>query len=172
MNDLKDVNALKAIENNDKDGFNQIIARYYDDIYRFLVYKIRNTTDSYDLTQETFFRFIRYFNGYDHRYPLKQYLFKIAVNVANDYFSKSKPEDVGETIEYLVSVQDSDASSVLMKVLMDLPSDQREVIVLNKIYGYTTKEIATMISTNQATVKSRIKLGLDKLKHLYGKEKR
>ena len=171
MNDLKDKQALKTIEKGDKEGFNQIIGRYYDDIYRFLVYKTRNRTDSYDLTQETFLRFIRYFNGYDHRYPLKQYLFKIAVNVANDYFVKSRPDDAGETIEYLVTCQDSDDASVLLRLLMDLPTSQREAIVLNKIYGYTTKEIAQMISTNPSTVKSRIKLGLDKLKQLYGKDK-
>lgn len=170
MKDLKDREALEKIKVHDNDGFTMIIQRYYDDIYRFLVYKTRNRTDSYDLTQETFLRFIRYFNGYDHRYPIKQYLLKIACNVANDHFKKMKTDDVGDNIEYLVSVQENDASSTLMRMLMVLPENQREAIVLNKIYGYTTKEISTMVSTNVSTIKSRIKLGLDTLKQMIKEE--
>lgn len=164
MNDFKDLKALKKIDHQDNDGLTMIIQRYYDDIYRFLVYKTRNRFDSYDLTQETFLRFIRYYGGYDHRYPVKQYLLKIASNVANDYFKSNKADDVGEDIEYLANGQDDQSSSTLMRLLMVLPVNQREAIVLNKIYGYTSKEIAAMVSTNVSTVKSRIKLGLDTLK--------
>ena len=171
MNDLKDKAALKKIEANDTDGFTMIITRYYDDIYRFLVYKTRNRNDSYDLTQETFYRFLRYYASYNQHYPIKQYLIKIASNLANDYFKKHKADDLGDDIDYLVSVQENDASQTLMRYLMGLPENQREAIVLNKIYGYTTKEIASMVSTNVSTVKSRIKLGLDTLKRMTKEEK-
>lgn len=166
MKSITDSQALAKINHGDNDGFNQIISTYYDDIYRFLVYKTKNREDAYDLTQETFLRFIRYFNGYDQRYPLKKYLIKIAVNVANDYFKKPHMDDYGETIEALVAQQDDYHHGLLMRYLLALPMDQREALVLNKIYGYTSKEIAIMLNTNNSTIKSRIKLALDKLKQM------
>ena len=72
---------INAINNSEK---------YYDDIYRFCYYKTGNSSLSYDLTQETFLKLIKYIGTYKHRGKFKSYLITIAMNVCNTYFDENK----------------------------------------------------------------------------------
>jgi len=38
-----------------------IILNYYDDIYKYCYWKVKNCSDAEDLTQETFLRFVQVF---------------------------------------------------------------------------------------------------------------
>ena len=66
-----------------------IVDRYYDEIYRFCLYLTGQETDSYDITQEVFLRFIKYVDSYEYR-NLKGYLLIIARNLCRDYFHHKK----------------------------------------------------------------------------------
>ena len=46
---------------------------------------------------------------------------------------------------------------------MMLADNQREAVLLHHFYGYKNREIARMTGTSSATVKSRIRQGLEKL---------
>ena len=61
---MSDQELIAQIRGGDKESMQTLIERYYDDIYRFIRYKCGNADLSYDLTQETFLRFIRYFHSY------------------------------------------------------------------------------------------------------------
>ena len=70
----------------------QAVEQNYDDILWYFVYRVRNRAAAEDLTQETFYRFLRYSAGTARfRTPQKcrAYLFAIASNVCRDYYAKS-----------------------------------------------------------------------------------
>jgi len=50
--------------------------------------------------------------------------------------------------------------------LEQLPSEQRQVIELAYFGGYTHAEIAEKVNIPLGTVKGRMRLGLQKMKHL------
>ena len=54
--------------------------------------------------------------------------------------------------------------------VMQLPQKYREVIHLYYYEGYTEKEIAQMLNTNEKTISSRMIRGRKKLKELFEKE--
>ena len=63
-----------------------------------------------------------------------------------------------------------ESSQVLSDALLQLPSAQREAVLLHHFYGYKNREIARMTGASFAAVKSRINQGLGKLKNLLDRE--
>jgi len=56
------------------------------------------------------------------------------------------------------------------RLVADLPPEQREVIDLAYVAGYTQKEIAASVGVPLGTVKGRARLGLLKLRHAAERE--
>ncbi len=61
-------------------------------------------------------------------------------------------------------------TQVLAEALRQLPSAQREAVLLHHFYGYKNREIARMTGASLGAVKSRINQGLCRLKDLLDKE--
>ena len=129
----------------DKEALNSIINKYYDELYRFCLYLTGHESDSYDIVQEVFIKFIRYVDSYRYR-NLKGYLLTIARNLCHDYFRHRKEEAWSEEIEEtgkedprLAFVEDS---IYFRKALLDIPAQQREVVILRIYEEFKFAEIA------------------------------
>ena len=159
---MTDKELIRKVQKGDKDALNKIIECYYDDIYRFCLYLIGEESDSYDITQEVFLRFIKYLSAYKDN-NLKGYLLMIARNMCCTYFGRRKITTDIETIELaeenkqLKLVEDK---LLLWKLLQKLPLEQREIVVLRIYEELPFKSIAKLLGCNTATVKSRYRLGI------------
>lgn len=180
---MEDKELIRLIQNGQKEYLNEIARKYYDDIYYFCCYQTGNRDDAYDLTQETFLRFIRYVEKYRYR-NLKGYLLTISMNLCRNYFHEAertrseKGYDLKSEWEFREkdaggsdgTVEGMERSQILADALLALPDMQREAVLLHHFYGYRNREIARMTGASYAAVKSRIKQGLGKLKDLLDKE--
>lgn len=163
-----------------------IAEKYYDDVYRFCAFQTGSRQDAYDLTQETFLRFIRYIDSYQER-NLKGYLFAIAMNTCRTHLVKSGKENARTCSfedEYQAHLeiaappdQDpehnaliSNIHSCLMQALSQLPDMQREAVLLHYLQDMKYREIAKLTDTSVSTVKSRVRQGIAHLKTLLSKE--
>lgn len=174
---MSDQELIAQIRGGDKESMQTLIERYYDDIYRFIRYKCGNADLSYDLTQETFLRFIRYFHSYVEKGTFRSYLFRIAMNVINDHFHHMRERDMQlleeENIRDAVSVSEDIHERMLVEhLLAQLPSYQRDVLVLKYQYGLKAREIACIVNEKVPTVKSRIRQGLARLREIMREEER
>lgn len=181
---MDDRQLVHEVQHGNKQYLNDIAEKYYDDIYRFCCYQTGDRDQSYDLAQETFLRFIRYIDNYRYR-NLKGYLLTIAMNVCRDFYHGEKKRQVD------ISLNDEEAgyeaeqiseddltfqmikkenSGYIWKALTALPQMQKEVIILHCYYEMKYREISKMTGAKTATVKSRMKQGMEKLKHLLKKE--
>ena len=61
---MSDRKLLKKVRDGDKEALSDIVKQYYADIFRFCLYMIQNEEDSYDITQETFLKFMKYGTSY------------------------------------------------------------------------------------------------------------
>lgn len=159
---MTDKELIRKVQKGNKDALNIIVERYYDDIYRFCLYLTGEESDSYDITQETFLRFMKYIAAYKDK-NLKGYLLMIARNLCNTYFHQRKMTEDIETVE--VSEENTQMRLVedkllLWKLLQRLPTEQREIVVLRIYEEFPFKDIAKMLGTNTSTVKSRYRLGI------------
>lgn len=171
---MEDRELVRRIQNGQKEYLNEIAEKYYNDIFYFCCYQTGSREDAYDLTQDTFLRFIRYVEQYQYQ-NLKGYLLTIAMNLCRNQM-RARPQelDAPKTAQSPVSAQrcgsHTESRLVLADALRSLPDVQREAVLLHHFYGYKNREIAQMTGASYAAVKSRIKQGLTKLQALLDKE--
>ncbi len=150
------------------------VQRNYDDVLRYFVYRVHDRPAAEDLTQETFYRFIRYSTDtakFRTEQKCRAYLFTIASNVCRDYFANQNRTDTDELDETLHAEEsDRDLSAVIGNALARLPAPQREAAVLYYYSGFKVKEIAGIQGVTVSAVKSRLKMARDTLKTILGEE--
>jgi len=166
---VTDKELIQKVHEGDKESLNVIVQKYYDEIYRFCFYLTGQETDSYDIVQEVFLKFIRYADSYQYK-NLKGYLLMIARNSCYDYFRHKKEivcieeiEESGTEDSQIVLVEDE---MLLRQALSMLPPKQREVIILRIYEELKYTEVARILGCNLSTVKSRYFQGIKKLKEL------
>ena len=181
---LEDKELIRRIQNGQTEYLNKIAEKYYDDIYYFCRYQTGSREDAYDLAQETFLRFIRYVDHYRYR-NLKGYLLTIAMNVCRNYHrsnyrdrgnvswgeeTAAEGEIPGKEQNLEEKAVEREGTAMLMEALRSLPDIQREAILLHYFYDMKYWEIARQAGVGTATVKSRARQGMEKLRGLLRKE--
>lgn len=171
---MNDKELIRQIQSGHKELLNDVIQRYYEDILHFCIYQIRDVSYAYDLTQETFYRFIRCVDTYQCR-NLKAYLIRIARNLCIDYWRgriDTIDIDGPELIDQMI-LTDKDKEfekiengMVLADFLSELSVEQREVVVMRYYCDLKIKDIAKILEVNLSTVKSRLRLGVLALKKI------
>lgn len=166
---VTDKELIRKVHSGNKEALNTIVSRYYDDIYRFCLYLTGQETDSYDITQDVFLRFIKYVDSYEYR-NLKGYLLIIARNLCRDYFHHKKDisciEDITSSGTEDRHLNNLENQILLWEALQKLPIKQREIIVLRIYEEMRFHEIAEILGINLSTVKSRFRLGVISLRKL------
>lgn len=166
---MTDKELIRKVHNGSKEALNMIVDRYYDEIYRFCLYLTGQETDSYDITQEVFLRFIKYVDSYEYR-NLKGYLLIIARNLCRDYFHHKKDTCCIEDDSYMgaedTGLNNLENQMVLWQALQQIPMKQREIIILRIYEELRFHEIAGILGCNLSTVKSRFRLGLKSLRRI------
>jgi len=154
----------------------QAVEQNYEDILRYFIYRVRSHTAAEDLTQETFYRFLRYsadLSKFRTAQKCRAYLFTIASNVYRDYSAKSVDiADVDELDENLPAEENTnlELADVIRNALAKLPDTQRETAVLYYYGEFKVREIADIQGVSASAVKNRLKAARDTLRILLEKE--
>jgi RNA polymerase sigma-70 factor, ECF subfamily len=118
-----------------------------------------------DIAQEAFLAAIRNLDRFDRRRPFGPWLHRIVVNRAIDA-ARARGLRREAELEDDVAVADPPATADrnVLAALAALPPDQRAVIVMRHLLGYTPGEIARVLDLPRGTVNSRLRRGLDALR--------
>ncbi len=158
------------------------VETYYEDIYRFCRYYTGNPTDSYDITQEVFLRYLKYMDSRGHK-NLRAYLIMIARNLCCDYFRRQsiqrentisfdRIEDIEEdrysNLNDIRTIENCDSELYLRELLQSIPQEQREVVILRIHDELKFHEIAKITGCSLSTTKSRFRLGIATIKKKIG----
>jgi RNA polymerase sigma-70 factor, ECF subfamily len=148
----------------DVDAFGMLYDHYHGSVYRFLFYRTRSGTLAEDLTSETFFRALR--NVQSFRWQGKDFgawLMTIARNLATDHFKAGRTrlelatEDMGvhddatEGPEHAVLA--GLTNELLLKALTELPSEQKDCLVMRFLQGMSIAETASVLGRSEGAVK-------------------
>jgi RNA polymerase sigma-70 factor (ECF subfamily) len=148
----------------DSEAFGMLYDHYQGSVYRFLFYRTRSSTLAEDLTSETFFRALR--NMQNFRWQGKDFgawLMTIARNLATDHFKAGRTrlematEDMGvhddatEGPEHAVLA--SLTNELLLKALTELPSEQKDCLIMRFLQGMSIAETAAVLGRSEGAVK-------------------
>ena len=175
MRFIKEKKIKKRIKVGEYQLMEELINFYYDDVYRFCRYKVGNDDLAYDMTQETFLKFVDSFDNYKEPGTCKAYLFRIAVNVTNDYYrTKYRKEDIETDFEGALEVKSDDdfekdyvVADGVERAISRLNNKQKDVIILRYYHDLKLSDISRILCIPLSTVKSRLKQGkVNLLKYL------
>lgn len=174
MND--DQQLVSRLKKSDKDAMRNLYSRYGNYAYTIAYSLTENEADSAEITQEVFLKIWNNISRYDEsRSGLRTWIAKIARNTAIDFLRKKRPESAGDDLELLLanipsdntperSAIENEDSSTVKEAISKLPENQREIILLAYYSGLSQAEISEKTKLPLGTVKSRIRLGIIKLK--------
>jgi RNA polymerase sigma-70 factor (ECF subfamily) len=115
-----------------------------------------------DIAQEAFLAAIRTLDRFDRRRPFGPWLHRIVVNRAIDAARARALRREAELTEAIAAPAAREpVDSTLLQALAELPPEQRAVIVMRHLLGYTPGEIAKVLDLPRGTVNSRLRRGLD-----------
>ncbi len=129
--------------------------KYADTVYRLAFVRTKNRSDSDDILQEVFLRYMKVWQRMENEEHVKAMLLRITVNCSNSlktssWFKKTEPLD--ERLSSTDSYSDTDVLGEVLK----LPVKYRTVIHLHYYCGYSVNEIAKIEKLSPATVKTHL----------------
>lgn len=160
----------------DAAAFRVIFERYAPLLMRAMLRELYVREEANDLVQQTFLQLHRARLDFDAGQKLKPWVFTIAMNLKREYFRKKKrrpersfdPESMVEPAVGALGAARVDARRTLLRVMGDLPADQREVIELHWFDGLDFPEVATVVGASVSAVKVRAHRGYVRLRQALG----
>ena len=150
--------------------FNELISDHMGDLYKYAYWMSGNRSVAEDVTQETLVRAWNSIDRLKNPNAAKGWLLTIARRENARYF-EGKRLQTGELSEEALADQriDYDTSTeafVLRRALQRLPQDYREPLLLQVVYGYSSKEIAAQLDLSEAAVNTRLFRARSKMREL------
>ncbi|MDG5786352.1 RNA polymerase sigma factor [Evansella sp. AB-P1] len=157
--------------NGDEQAFYELINHYHTTVERFARQIGVRDEDIQDVTQEVFIKVYRFLHKYS-RGKFSTWLYSVTLNVAKDFFRKQKRENakVLKTIQenpvtkYEENLDLTEDSRILHDAIKKMDEKYRIPIVLFYFHDASIKEISTIMGMREATVKTRLKRGKERLK--------
>lgn len=142
-----------------------------DAILRLAFSYLHNREDAEDILQETMIKLVTQMPVFENEKHRKAWLMTVAANLAKNRIEYNKVRDCAELNEELAGAEEEDKNvsddlAAIWKAVEQLPVNQREAIHLFYQEGYKTAEIAEITGRPEATVRSDLKRGRDRLKIL------
>ena len=173
---------VQASRQGDLASFNLLVERYQGQVYNVALRMLRDSPAAEDVTQDTFLSAYRNISSYRGG-MFRAWLFRIATNAARDALRRRARRPAtsldtymeGETTPRDVPDPDSGPEEVALQherqrvlgdLLMELPQDQRTVLVLSDVQGLSYEEIAQATGEALGTVKSRLSRARTRLRDL------
>jgi len=177
---MNEQSIITAAQKGDVNAYNRLVVAYQELAYNVAYRILGNPDRAADATQDSFLRgykALRDFRGGS----FKTWILRIVTNSCYDQLRvmRRRPttpiDDLLEDDEHSSLLEDHSESpedyverveldGVVQAALNSLPEDQRIVVVLSDIQGYSYEEIAQTTSVSLGTVKSRLSRGRAKMR--------
>ncbi|NLD47469.1 MAG: sigma-70 family RNA polymerase sigma factor [Clostridiaceae bacterium] len=178
---------ISNILNGDTDSFSNLVLRYKDRIFAFLLKMTFSKDDAEELLQEVFINVYKNLYRYNSNWKFSTWIYKIAANSFKNYYKKKKRLSQLETIHdfndisnMLQSVEDcpevvferkEDYLSVV-RIINSLKADQRIALVLKYIKGFSFKEIGEILNISPEAAKMKVQRAKESICKQYGKHRK
>jgi RNA polymerase sigma-70 factor, ECF subfamily len=158
---------VRAAVDGSVEAMEELFGRYWAGAHRAAWLVVHDAALAEDVAQEAFLSAVRSLHRFDRRRPFRPWLHRIVVNRAIDHARarEGRREVAAELVGEPPSAAPADslAPGDVVGALAALPAEQRAVVVLRHLLGYTPGEIARMLRLPRGTVNSRLRRGLDAL---------
>ena len=143
----------------------RIMTDYGNNVLRLAYSYLHNMSDAEDVLQDTLIQFIKKQPRFETVRHEKAWVLRVAINISKNKITYNKIRKTDELSNTLAANETEDLSFVWDAVKL-LPSKYREVVHLFYYEGYSTAQIASLLSKKEATVRSLLLRARIKLKEV------
>ena len=171
---MTDAELVKAYAQGNNDAFDQLLKKYSDKVFAYIIRTVKNEDVANDIFQDTFVKAILTIKQgrYTENGKFPAWITRIAHNLIIDYYRQTKAENLQSSsiseVDVLNRKELSEATieeDIISRQLMEdvrslikyLPDPQREVLTMRFYRNMSFKEIAeeTRVSINTALGRMR-----------------
>lgn len=140
-----------------------ILDGYGNSILRYAYSYLHNMSDAEEVLQDTLVQFLKTAPVFENKQHEKAWLLRVAGNLSKNRLAYNSVRKTDELSVQLTAEIREDLSFVWDAVKL-LPEHYREAIHLFYYEGYSTRQIAQMLRRKEATVRSDLRRGREKLR--------
>jgi len=158
----KEVALMERIASDDQSAMEELLELWKMPIFRFFLRSLNHHEDAEDLTQRVFIRIYRSAERYLPQAKFSTWIFTIARNLLIDEIKKRKRRPQVVFDEHIEKVGDGEGgrseelTEILMKHLDTIPENHRTALLLRVQRELSYREIAEVMQTTEASVKTWI----------------
>jgi len=171
---VEDRELVRLSQDGTQAAFEELVRRHQQRIFALVAGILRRPDDVEDVAQQVFLKAYLGIRKFDQRAAFSTWLYKIAVNECWDYLRKRKVRPLvyeadlsEEQVARLDGIVSSDrppegasakaeTREILERMLGALPEQDRQLLVLKEIEGFSVQELAEILNLNVNTVKVRL----------------
>ena len=140
----------------------QVVEKYFNMVYKLALNQTKDKNHADDVTQEVFLRYIKKDYHFESEEHIKAWLLRVTINCSHNVFNSSwfkKTTPITEDIVF-----ENEEKGEIYYATLELPQKYRTVIHLFYYEDLSIAEISRYLNINEATVKSQLHRGREKLK--------
>lgn len=143
----------------------RLLDQYGNSVLRLAYSYLHNMSDAEEILQETLIRYLQTAPEFENSAHEKAWLMKVAANLSKNRIDYNQRRATDELKEELL-VQDQEDLSFVWEAVKALPEQYRETIHLFYYEGYSTAQIARILTRKESSVRSDLRRGREKLKQV------
>src|SRR6202167_506048 len=165
---------VRRVQARDELAFREIVERYQSKVFSIIYGILRNHNDAEDIAQQVFAKIYFSIRNFDFRSSLLTWIYKITVNECYDYLRKKRVRKlVYESDFSMEDAQRLESSEpavdpaapidrriaqhdLVVKLLSKVSEEDRSLILLKEVEGYSVEELAAMTGLNENTIKVKL----------------
>ncbi len=171
-----DEELIRRIVNQDHSAYEELVSRYETLVYNTCLGLTGDAVLAQDAAQEVFFQLYRSAPSFRFECRVPTWLYRISVNKSLNLLRRqriyrlfrslsavSSDERMDDAIDSKIGTKQPEEAweikekqNLLLKAIADLTPEQRIVLVLHKLEGLTSQEVAEILDTSKAVVEGRI----------------
>ncbi len=140
------------------------ISTYGDTIYKIAFSYCKSHADAEDIYQDVFTKYFQYTEMFESNTHEKAWLIRVTINYSKNFLRSSWHKRIILLKDYQEETLFMEDSNDLLDAVLRLPVKYREVIHLYYYEGYSTKEIASILTRKETTIRTQLQRGRDILK--------
>lgn len=170
----EDRELVRQAQNGNDTAFEELVRRHQQRVFALVGGILRRREDVEDVAQQVFLKAFVSIKRFDQRAAFSTWLYKISVNECWDYLRKKKvrplvyesdlSEEQVSRLDGIVSLdrppvgpsERAETRDLIEHMLEKLPEQDRQLLLLKEVEGFSVEELAEILKLNVNTVKVRL----------------
>lgn len=153
-----------------KVSFDEIYDEHEKGVFNIALHYVRNISDAEEITQDVFVKVYEGFEKFSGDSKISTWLHRIAINVSIDFLRKQNAQKRSFMIsmndavlparsDYIhpgIQLEEKESLIETMRIINELPNQQKTAVILHKIEGLSQLETAKIMKKSEKSVESLI----------------